>query len=735
MASTINEIAIENFFNYSEICTYDFDKGLNLVLAQNGQGKTNFINLIKWVVTNRMTFTEPRPGDRVVESNSQIPNELIYVINNKAKIEAKINESIDSRIILKFTDSHNHNYCIEKSIITIKTDDDIYSKNWTFSIPPTKIWLQKGSDLTPITESEEKNKIIKKLMTPDVLPYTILVGEDLNTTINFADKQAVNQTIEHLTNISYFKDIVNSSDEVLKQLESKRKSFIKENSKDREKSERFANDINIVENKIEKIKSSLLSHRSDLDTCTTALTDLENKHDLAKTRDVIRSNLTDLNNELTGQYKQKDDLLKDINDSLFDPRFGYLAINLSSVVTNFKTKIDDFKFNKRLLEDSSKKHKETHARKLPIETPTSASIMNMLEDEMCWLCGRDATKDSKEYKYIGSHLKDWRELRETSNKNDLSIFFDSLFTSVGGQFSSAPPPILKRRIELQGRLDTIQDCITQLELQIKTKEAEYLNVNGSDDESLDLSIINKVKVFSKRQNDIEHSVKFNIRDLEEKTKHLASLNHAFSSLSSSGNQNSPILQAPEIFQEFRSKLIETADFFIQDIISNLESSVNENYQQLAKYETKDPESQVVFKFDAEILDGQLKRINIRRYDSVGIELPSPSTAYSMLTKLAIVMGIRDFKRIKNRKFNAPFIADAPTSNMQRSLTKGFFEHLPAVFSQSIIFTKDLFEEDNSVGEFGQSIIDTAKANGYSKVYRNSFDASNPTHSDTENEEI
>ena len=45
-SSYIKQVSIENFFNYNEVCTYDFDQGLNILLAQNGQGKTTLSKIL-----------------------------------------------------------------------------------------------------------------------------------------------------------------------------------------------------------------------------------------------------------------------------------------------------------------------------------------------------------------------------------------------------------------------------------------------------------------------------------------------------------------------------------------------------------------------------------------------------------------------------------------------------------------------------------------------------------------
>jgi DNA sulfur modification protein DndD len=52
MASIINSISFKNFFNYYgdyETTTYEFNKGVNIVVADNGAGKSKFFNAFLWL--------------------------------------------------------------------------------------------------------------------------------------------------------------------------------------------------------------------------------------------------------------------------------------------------------------------------------------------------------------------------------------------------------------------------------------------------------------------------------------------------------------------------------------------------------------------------------------------------------------------------------------------------------------------------------------------------------------
>ena len=52
MASIINSISFKNFFNYYgefEDNQYDLEEGVNIIVADNGGGKSKFFNAFLWL--------------------------------------------------------------------------------------------------------------------------------------------------------------------------------------------------------------------------------------------------------------------------------------------------------------------------------------------------------------------------------------------------------------------------------------------------------------------------------------------------------------------------------------------------------------------------------------------------------------------------------------------------------------------------------------------------------------
>lgn len=101
MASIINQISFQNFFNYYgpfESNTYEFSTGVNIVVADNGGGKSKFFNGFLWIFYDEVL-------DSDTKSRKNIKNQAVKICSDKAKYEAAVNDLIECNVALEFSDN------------------------------------------------------------------------------------------------------------------------------------------------------------------------------------------------------------------------------------------------------------------------------------------------------------------------------------------------------------------------------------------------------------------------------------------------------------------------------------------------------------------------------------------------------------------------------------------------------------------------------------------------------
>ncbi|MBK6608832.1 MAG: AAA family ATPase [Leptospiraceae bacterium] len=116
----ISKIVIENFLCYFDKKTFNLSSGLNIILGENGEGKTKFYEALDWMFMGS------------VEGNVQKLNELISA---KKKKETKVGSSFDVSVTIEVR-QFNETKNVKKSFIVKKESETIFNTS-TISVTST----------------------------------------------------------------------------------------------------------------------------------------------------------------------------------------------------------------------------------------------------------------------------------------------------------------------------------------------------------------------------------------------------------------------------------------------------------------------------------------------------------------------------------------------------------------------------------------------------------------------
>ena len=78
MASIINSISFNNFFNYYgefEDNLYDLEEGVNIIVADNGAGKSKFFNAFLWIFNDQFL-----DADDKIQKSVKLDNSCVKII-------------------------------------------------------------------------------------------------------------------------------------------------------------------------------------------------------------------------------------------------------------------------------------------------------------------------------------------------------------------------------------------------------------------------------------------------------------------------------------------------------------------------------------------------------------------------------------------------------------------------------------------------------------------------------
>lgn len=158
----------------------------------------------------------------------------------------------------------------------------------------------------------------------------------------------------------------------------------------------------------------------------------------------------------------------------------------------------------------------------------------------------------------------------------------------------------------------------------------------------------------------------------------------------------------QVLAKIKTVIEETKDDIFDRTIEILAQNANEKYKAL----TSGNQS------SGGILDFQRNHdvVNVTIRDVNNGEITGLGTGFQRMKQLAIVMAVISSKIGDEKKFDYPFISDAPFSEFGENFINNFFAVAPDVFSQSIIMIKELYDPnaDDLLTPFGRRILDKMK---------------------------
>lgn len=671
----IERISIENYLCYYGINLFALADGLNVILGENGEGKTKFFEAVEWVF---------RGDDKHLDK----------LVSAKKLNETDVGDSFSVRVSIT-VHQYGEKYIITKSFLATKNENETCS---TSSLSIEGIEENNSGERSQV----DGKKLLDRVFPFQIRKYSMFKGEsELDI---FKNDDALLNLINLFSDAKHF-DKYTSTGEYLR---SKAEKAVDDSTKTDKKNElqykKIEYEIQNLEQEKHKVKVHLASTDEELSKLESNIQDAEkhvNNADALKTINHRIKNIEENISKLQGKIDEN------YTRNLFDE--NWIAVNFESIHKEYAEKIKKFgqerrkqqsEFDKQKgIKEGEKKAKAellNNAIPLPIGIPSKEHMEEMLQDEICKVCNREAKKDSEAYLFMLKRLENYLKSQEVqkTEENEDEFLFKNEYISLLAYLSRSHEDNLKY---LRGIRTKIKDLfefnkhrkkdIEELKDKLENERTERERILGNSDLAED-SLVSVLKNYTAWQSDLTNRNREKV-DYEQKLKEivseLKSKNKAKDDIDME-SANSFLIKTREVLRDIETIFKETKEKKFDSFIQRLESKSNEIFAKIN-----------IDAFTGTIVLKKATRHNKTRIDVVleerGRTFHKPNQSLQTSMYIAILFAISELaSEINEEKY--PLIFDAPTSSFGKNKTSQFLNLLFETSNQKILLIKEFLVTDD-----------------------------------------
>ncbi|MES2478298.1 MAG: AAA family ATPase [Bacteroidota bacterium] len=670
----IKKIQIDNYLCYFDSNIFELSEGLNIILGENGEGKTKFFEAVDWLFngTNR---------------------ELEMLVSAKKLEETEVGDSFRVGVAMTV-----EQYGV-KSIIT----RSFLAKKEKVNECSTSTFLLEGIEEN---NSGERNQVDGATLLDRIFPfqirkYSMFKGEaELNI---FESDSALANLINLFSEAKHY-DKYSEKGAFLRE---KAEKAVEESSKQDKKNEAT---YSRLENDILQLNFQKNHYQVYLSTTEEEISKIEGNLQLAESHVNNAEALQTLNNrirKIEDEIARKTNLIdEEYTTSLFDEK--WILVNFESYHKEFSNKVSAHSKARRELQskfDQQKGFKEgakktkadllNNAIPLPIGVPSKSHMEEMLNDEICKVCNREAKKGSEPYDFMFNRLKTYLEsqvVEEKEQANDEPLFkfnytnrLDNLCISHEDNLKNLR--LTRTRIKdlfafNDDRKKEIEEHTEQLEKE-KGEREKILGNSSIAEEKLNDVLKNytawQKDLKSQNKNHVDYlALLKNIEiDLKAKKEEKDKID--------TSSANSFLIKTRNILRDIETVFLDTKKQKFEEFIDKLQTKSNNFFKTIN-----------IDAFTGTII---FKPKNFSNRPIVEVELQEDGRTFykpnqSLLTSMhiSILFAISELaSEIKAENF--PMIFDAPTSSFGENKTTQFLNLIHETENQKILLIKDFLLTD------------------------------------------
>jgi DNA sulfur modification protein DndD len=651
-----------------------------LFIGDNGDGKTTFFEALEWLFDTTKQNTD-------------------YRLISEKKI-SELPEFSNDTVKVSMTFEHDGEKIVEKSFSFQKENNQIRTNNFQF-----RGWYIDGVERTQI----RGGTLLDRCFEVAIRKYCLFKGEkNLNI---FNNSDALKYLIDTFSNIRQFDPYFIGDNENLgftefaeKESNKAYEKAMKADKSNETQEKILSSQLAKLRNDLQDVRTRLKNNRTNATNYSTKLDDLESSKDACEQLKQINERLKSLSEKKT---KTESFVNEDYTIKLLDEM--WILCGFSTIFKEFQEKTNAFSKEKRKLEDEdkTKKGKEEAYQEisnsfkegivpLSIYIPDENTMTEMIEDEFCKVCGREAKQGTDAYNFMVDKLNELLKSQQPkAQKEELSLFpndyakeLEQKSISLGYNQTNLNNLIntIRERIEFnEARKAEVKKIQNNIDVEEDNKRKLLAQNDNLTEEELKNSYEN-ITNWYKSKSDAEKQILILEKEEKDTESKLAEVQKSYDELGKTSTANT-YRKIHAAFEKIQNAFKYAKEKNTKEFLALLEAKANEY---LNKLNIDD------FTGIIRIYEDKLERkLKIKLEDRNGTFVASTNQALETTMYMSVLFAVSELTTIR-RDYDYPLIFDAPTSSFATQKESDFFNVISDIKKQCIIFTKSFLNDEGKL---------------------------------------
>ena len=668
----IQKIEICNFRSYYKSNTFELDNGLNLIIGSNGDGKTTFYEALEWLFRT--------DGTNKMDSK---------YISKKRIEELFANESDDVRVSMTYEHRGTIKTLEKMFHFTKSFDGEVGTSNYSYTL------TEKNG-----VERTVKDGIRFDYDLPsEIRKYTMFKGEsDLDV---FQNSNALKMLVETFSDVKDFEAYFAFMEYATKKADQARDNAQKLDKKNTDKIKQLKSIIERETGTLADIEREIKNKENEAVNFDGLLKSIEQSKEASK----LLINVNRRIETLSQKCSQKQEKIEEnYTISLLDNM--WILMGFGDIAEEYSSKVNEIDLKRRKLEQdylltagADKVLKKMQSMKkdfvpLPVHIPGQKIMQEMLDEEVCKICGRPAKKHSEAWEYMLHRLEEYKESLKADEDEEIEPYYKNNYvvelqkrdTTLNDNLAE----ITKMRKKIQDAIafnnrlhDEVKKIDANLSVEFEQKKRILAQTDGLSEEQL-LANYENISNWVDQKNKAENRIDLLKR---QRAQHRAALDEAQDALSKLAEGTSAAIYAKTalIIRQISEAFKTAKETNKKRLLHAIEDESN---MFLEKLNTND------FKGTIRILEkvnGQGEAVLMNNDNT---RIFNPNTALRTTYLMSVLFAIGKLSSEKD-KTEFPLLFDAPTSSFTDAKESEFFNVISTLNKQVIIVTKSFLKESSN----------------------------------------